>query len=105
MEILKPGRAQKGWAIEIKCTGHGNGNGGCGALLLVEESDLYGTLSSHYDGSTDYYTTFSCMACGVETDIADAKVPGKIQESAAKRTLKTAIRNRRLPEDTQGLVK
>ncbi len=69
MKVLKKGRPQKGWAKEFVCTGKGNGNGGCGAKLLVEEGDLYETSHSCYDGSTDYYVTFMCAECGVETDI------------------------------------
>lgn len=69
MKVLKPGRPQKGWSTKSKCTGAGNGNGGCGAELLVEEDDLFQTSSSHYDGSTDYYVTFKCPSCGVLTDI------------------------------------
>jgi transcription elongation factor Elf1 len=69
MKVIKAGRKQTGWAKEFTCTGKGNGNGGCGATLLVEAGDLYQTSSSHYDGSTDHYTTFTCGSCGVETDI------------------------------------
>lgn len=69
MKVLKKGRPQRGWSSEFTCTGAGNGNGGCGARLLVSEYDLYRTSSSHYDGSTDYYITFSCAECGVETDV------------------------------------
>lgn len=75
MKILKKGREQRGWSKECKCTGKGNGGGGCGALLLVSEYDIYETRSSHYDGSTDYYKTFSCPQCGVETDIDDPHAP------------------------------
>ncbi len=75
MKVLKKGRPQKGWTAEFICSGNGNGGGGCGAKLLVSEEDLYETSSSHYDGSTDYYTTFSCCDCGVETDV---KVPGSV---------------------------
>lgn len=71
MKIIKPGRDQVGWAREYKCTGAGNGGGGCGAILLVEEKDLYQTSRSDYTGDTDYYVTFSCCSCGVETDIDD----------------------------------
>lgn len=77
MRVLKKGRPQKGWATEAKCTGGGNGNGGCGALLLVEEGDLFETSSGHYDGSTDYYTTFKCPECGVLTDIKN--VPSNVK--------------------------
>lgn len=77
MEVLKKGRKQKGWTIKHICTGEGNGDGGCGAELLVSEGDMYRTYSSHYDGSTDSYVTFTCPCCGVETDIDD--VPGSIE--------------------------
>lgn len=70
MQVLKKGRPQKGWSQEFTCSGKGNGGGGCGAVLLVSEFDLYETSSSCYDGSTDYYTTFSCSECGVETDVS-----------------------------------
>jgi hypothetical protein len=68
VKIIEPGRAQHGWSVEATCTGAGNGRGGCGAKLLVEESDLYRTQSQARDETT-YYTTFKCVACGVETDI------------------------------------
>ncbi len=41
MKVIKPGRPQKGWSHEFTCTGDGNGRGGCGAILLVEQEDLY----------------------------------------------------------------
>lgn len=71
MRVIKKGRKQKGWSKEYVCTGFGNGGGGCGAKLLVSEFDLYGTSSHHYDGTSDYYTTFCCCECGVETDVTD----------------------------------
>ena len=69
MEVIKPGNGQKEWSEEFTCTGKGNGGGGCGALLRVVQSDLFITASGHYDGSTDYYTTFKCSECSVLTDI------------------------------------
>lgn len=68
MKILKPGRKQKGWAIECKCTGAGNDGGGCGALLLVEQKDLFLT-ESHARDETDTFVTFKCAACKVLTDL------------------------------------
>lgn len=69
MYVTKQGRTQTGWAKEFTCTGKGNGGGGCGAKLLVCEGDLYQTHSSHYDGSTETYTTFRCCECKVQTDV------------------------------------
>jgi len=77
MKVIKKGRKQKGWAKECSCTGSGNGDGGCGAILFVEAGDLYKTYHHCYRGSTPYvYITFKCPECGVETDIKG--VPGNV---------------------------
>lgn len=68
MKVLQKGRPQKGWAQEVVCTGHGNGNGGCGAKLLVEQADVFLTYSQARD-ETDVYNTFICGACKVPTDL------------------------------------
>lgn len=79
MKVLKAGREQKGWATEAECTGSGNGNGGCGAVLLVEEGDLFQTSRYSYgEESAERFATFSCSACGVLTDIPLGKVPSHI---------------------------
>lgn len=75
MRVIKEGTGQKGWAQNFVCTGNGNNGGGCGAVLLVEEQDLFTTHSSHYDGSNDSYITFQCAQCGVLTDIPQSKAP------------------------------
>lgn len=77
MKVLKPGREQKGWAIEAECTGSGNGDGGCGATLLVEEGDLFVTRSRHRD-EVERFTTFKCAACGVLTDLPEGRVPSAV---------------------------
>ena len=59
MKVLKKGKPQKGWAKEYFCSGHGNGNGGCSAHLLVEQDDVFVTKSSSYDGSSDSYGAVS----------------------------------------------
>jgi hypothetical protein len=69
MKVIKKGREQKGWSKEYKCTGKGNDGGGCGAMLLVSDNDIYMTSQSDYTGDTDYFTTFKCPCCGVETDM------------------------------------
>lgn len=76
MKVLEKGTGQRGWAKECFCTGKGNGNGGCNAKLMVEQTDLYITSSGDYAGGRDYYTTFTCCDCGVETDI---DVPSNIK--------------------------
>ena len=71
MKVLKKGRKQKGWAKKCTCTGAGNGGGGCGAILLIEQDDVFMTESHHYDGSDEYYNTFKCVECDVLTDIEE----------------------------------
>ena len=77
MKVLVPGTGQVGWAKQTKCTGNGNGGGGCGATLLVEQTDLYKTYSSDRPGY-ETHITFSCAACGVETDLESRDVPSSI---------------------------
>ncbi len=67
-QVVKPGRVQAGWSKEYKCTGAGNGDGGCGAIILVSGYDIYETSSSCM-GESEKYATFCCPACGMETDI------------------------------------
>lgn len=79
MKVIKPGREQRGWSKEFTCTGAGNNGGGCGAVLLVEQPDLFHTYHCVRD-ETDVYTTFQCVQCGVLTDIPDprvGKLPGR----------------------------
>lgn len=85
MKVLKKGSGAKGWSIEMTCSGSGNGGGGCGAKLLVEEADVYETAHHCYDGSSDYYTTFACSECGVETDLPASKVPSRVRSGLTTR--------------------
>lgn len=68
IQIIKAGRQQTGWAGECVCTGKGYGGGGCGATLLVDESDLKHT-STGYGGDIKHFIWFKCPACGLVTDI------------------------------------
>ena len=76
MKVLEKG---PGWNLKQRCTGMGNGDGGCESLLLVEENDIY--VTSHIDmtGDTDYYYTFCCPVCGKETDIMEKDLPYSIK--------------------------
>ena len=76
MKVLEEGQ---GWSIEQFCTGKGNGDGGCRSKLLIEKGDIY--LTSHTDitGETDYFYTFRCPVCGIETDIPEKDLPNSIR--------------------------
>lgn len=76
MKTIKKGRQQKGWSKEYICTGVGNGKGGCGAKLLVEEGDFFQTSSSAM-GEVEYYVTFECQECRVWTDVTDYTGPDR----------------------------
>lgn len=80
MKVLKKGRKQKGWSVELKCTGDGNQGGGCGAKLLVEAADLF--LTHHYvHVEHDIFTTFKCAQCGVMTDLPKSvRVPSYVSK-------------------------
>lgn len=95
MKVIKKGREQKGWAQEFTCTGKGNGDGGCGAVLLVEEDDIYITKSGCR--TTEQYNTFRCCECKVETDLLDNEIPARIREEM---TTKCRARERSRNHDT-----
>lgn len=83
MKVIKKGRPQTGWAKEFTCTGRGNGDGGCGAILLVEIGDVFQTTSSCLH-EVDYYVTFRCPECKVLTDIPGA--PAEVREAAKRQS-------------------
>jgi hypothetical protein len=85
MKVLAKGTGQKGWAKKHTCTGNGNGEGGCGAKLLVEEGDLFQTQRNCLH-ETDYFVTFKCPECGVLTDIDN--YPGRATELPRQRSSK-----------------
>ena len=83
MEIIKKGINQKGWSKKFKCTGARNGGGGCKAILLVSEHDLYTTYEpGGYCENGDECITFKCSCCGVESDV---RVPSSVSERIRER--------------------
>jgi len=84
MKVLKKGTGQKGWAKEFVCTGSGNGNGGCGAKLLVEIADIFKT-ESHARDETTIYLTFKCPECGTLTDIPTGQWPSDTYKIPSQR--------------------
>ncbi len=91
MKILEKG---PGWSSKQKCTGYGNGGGGCESLLQVEAGDVYVTSNTDYLGDTDYYYTFKCPVCGRETDIPEKDLPSAIKKEAMENKIKILTRER-----------
>ena len=83
MKVLQKGNPN-GWEIERDCTGQGNGDGGCGAKLLVAEDDIFVTSHSVI-GEVDYYYTFECPECGCKTDIPEKEIPKRVCDKAMKK--------------------
>jgi hypothetical protein len=77
MKILKPGKTPH-WTKRVRCTGNGNGGGGCKAELLVGEADLFHTSHTDYAGDTDHYITFACPCCKVWTDVSSDALPSRV---------------------------
>ena len=75
------------WNVQERCTGKGNGYGGCNSLLKVEEQDLFITVSSCYDGSCDKYITFECPVCKKYTDLDASKVPYQISKNLKRKNI------------------
>lgn len=100
MKVIKRGRPQKGWSTKRICTGNGNGGGGCGGELLVEEGDLYYTYSGCL-GESSTYVTFTCDLCGVETDVPS--VPPSVRQRIHKNKTEwlKASSGRRLDTDAE----
>ena len=80
MKVLEKG---PGWSIKVRCTGTGNGNGGCESLLLVEAGDIYVTCNSYYE-DTEFFYTITCPVCGMKTDIPTGDIPYSIRTKKLK---------------------
>lgn len=78
MKVIQSGDQRgKGWKRQYICSGKGNDCEGCGAVLLVEQSDLFHTTSGARD-EVEYHATFCCPECGAYTDIPSRDLPGHL---------------------------
>ena len=77
MKVLEEGRD---WNLEKRCTGYGNGGGGCNALLGIALDDIYQTYRGDYIEITEICYTFKCPVCGVETDLETYEVPEVVKK-------------------------
>lgn len=73
MKVIKEGKEGGLWSPQVECSGAGNGNAGCGAILEVSASDLFHTKNCDYTGDCDHYLTFECPLCKEWTDINQTK--------------------------------
>lgn len=92
MEVIRPGRTQKGPSKKFKCTGAGNSEGGCGAILRVSEYDLYITTNSCM-GEEEDYKTFCCTQCGTETDVKEYSLTPRGKKPSERERRKIAEKN------------
>lgn len=76
MKVLKSGNRG---SIEIECTSEGNSGAGCGALLLVDRSDMH-----YYEGGGymchDTAVSIRCPECGSLTDIPPSLWPTNYEQ-------------------------
>lgn len=85
MKVLKKENTNIWGTVQV-CTGYGNGDNGCGALLLVREEDVFVTFLDDIRGpETKFFYTFKCPICGRLTDIPENEIPAKIKELVMKR--------------------
>lgn len=65
MKVIKSGKAGSAWKSKQKCTGKGNKQVGCNAVLLVEGDDVFNMSNEN----TAVKKTFMCPECGAFTDL------------------------------------
>lgn len=81
MRVIEPGVEGGLWKQEVRCTGAGNGNDGCGALLEVQAADLFHTANTDYGGDTTDYITIECPLCEKWNDLKQTGIPYGIRHS------------------------
>lgn len=67
MKVLKKGKI---WTVQRYCTGWGNGDNGCEALLEIEKDDLRFFEKQEYPWVIkEAAVSFKCPCCGKVTDL------------------------------------
>lgn len=77
MKIIKKGIKGRKWKMPQTCSGWGNGNDGCEALLEVSKKDLvfYRGVPSESFGERSPAVSFQCPICKTITDIGKKDYP------------------------------
>lgn len=86
MKVLKLGEEGGYWKKEETCTGKGNKDDGCGAVLEVHANDIFLTCTSDYTGDKDYYMTFECPVCNAWTDMNSSDIPSGLRSKVMSQT-------------------
>jgi hypothetical protein len=70
MKVLKPGVSVE-WSAELTCVGSGLVGSGCGAVLLVERTDLLRVPVTYYSCGqpSSWAAAFFCCVCGSRTNV------------------------------------
>ena len=74
----------KEWSMEVRCTGEGNGDFGCGSLLEVTQGDLFETCTYDCGQIDKRLITIECPVCQKLTDIPRDLVPLNIRNCERK---------------------
>ena len=87
----------KDWNIKYYCLGVNKNGDGCGALLEIEAQDIYAIIKLLKKESSntsillpEYYYTFRCPCCNIETEITSF-LPPEVRKNVLlklKRSLK-----------------
>lgn len=85
MKVLEKGT---GWHLDKRCTGKGNGGGGCESLLRIEIDDFFTTRSYDYGGGCDTFYTFCCPVCGQLTDVPETELPSHVKDKAYEKRIR-----------------
>ena len=75
VQVLEHG---KSWTTDLKCSGKGTGNTGCGAKLRIGKEDLFVIYGGGYTENIPYIG-IECPECEITTCLEDAdiKVPAQ----------------------------
>lgn len=82
MQVIEHPTPEKA-TTKVRCTGSGNGGGGCGALLAITPEDVFITESGPcFD--TEAHKTFACCLCEVWTDVDKLGIPANGEDPKSK---------------------
>jgi len=84
MKVIQSGNPAGAWSKEYSCTGLGNGNGGCGAILEVNGNDIMHTYYTIMGREECHCFTIECPECKTWTDLIESDIPVAIRSKILK---------------------